>query len=54
MIPEPISFNISHLDDQTNTGKQNLFGHHAKAAADTMEDIIKDMQSLNGFPIIFK
>ena len=27
---------------------------YAKAAADTMENKIKDMQSLNGFPIVFK
>jgi hypothetical protein len=33
---------------------QKLFVRHSKAAADTMEDTIKDMQSLNGFPIVFK
>jgi len=41
------------MTKQTPRNKK-LFVHHAKAAADTMEDIIKDMQSLKGFPIIFK
>jgi hypothetical protein len=54
MTPEPISFHTSHLDDQMNTGKPKLFLCNVKAAVENMEDTIKDMQSLNGFPIVFK
>jgi len=33
---------------------QKLFVNHAKAVVDTMESTIKDIQSLNGFPIVFE
>jgi hypothetical protein len=38
----------------TSTRKPKLFVHHAKAAADAMEDTAKDAQSLNGLPIVFE
>jgi len=50
-----ISFHASYLDDKhKHSGKPKLFVHHAKTAADAMEDTAKDAQSLNGFPIVFE
>jgi hypothetical protein len=48
-VLDPLTNIISQINPQVN-----ILYTYAKAAADTMEDKIKDMQSLNGFPIVFK
>ena len=47
-----ISFHALHLDDITE--QQKLPVHHAKTAADAVEDTVKYIPSLNGFPMVFE